>query len=69
MSDSVQVYQWHEIEDKRSENVETGDHDSHTEKTYSYDKDWFEYHIDSCPSPIPWVTTIPTWTRGPPTAA
>jgi len=43
----VQVYQWHEIEDKRSENVETGDHDSHTEKTYSYDKDWFEYHIDS----------------------
>lgn len=44
----VQVYQWHEIEDKSTgQNAEGGDHDGHTETTYSYDKDWFEYHIDS----------------------
>ena len=41
----VQVYQWYETEDQT--NMETGEHDSHREKTYSYNRDWFEYHIDS----------------------
>jgi len=41
----VQVYQWYETEDQV--NVETPDHDSHTQKSYSYATDWFEYHIDS----------------------
>lgn len=41
----VQVYQWYETEDQI--NVENPDHDSHTQKSYSYTTDWFEYHIDS----------------------
>ena len=37
----VQVYQWYETEDTR-----TGNNDDH-EKSYSYNTDWFDYHIDS----------------------
>lgn len=44
----VQMYQWYETEDQNNNmNIETADHDSHIEKTYSYAKDWFEYSIDS----------------------
>jgi len=43
----VQVYQWYEIEDERKQNTEVGDHDTHVEKSYSYDTDWFDHHIDS----------------------
>ena len=43
----VQVYQWYETEDERNHNIETGDHDNHVEKSYSYDTDWFDHHIDS----------------------
>lgn len=43
----VQVYQWYEIEDERKQNTELGDHDTHVEKSYSYDTDWFDHHIDS----------------------
>jgi len=43
----VQVYQWYETEDERRSNIETGDHDNHVEKSYSYDTDWFDHHIDS----------------------
>ena len=42
------MYQWYETEDQNNNmNIETADHDSHIEKTYSYAKDWFEYSIDS----------------------
>ena len=37
----VQVYQWYETEDTRN-----GNNDDH-EKSYSYNTDWFDYHIDS----------------------
>merc|ERR1719334_2900151 len=44
----VQVYQWYETEDQRSQNPETASSDPHDhEKTYSYDTDWFDHHIDS----------------------
>ena len=39
------MFQWYETEDQR--NVENFEHDSHTEKSFSYDTDWFEFHIDS----------------------
>jgi len=43
----VQVYQWFETEDQKSaEANEISDNHNH-EKTYSYDTDWYEYHIDS----------------------
>merc|ERR1719334_2953576 len=43
----VQVYQWYETEDERSNTNQNGEHDTHVEKTYSYDTDWFDKHIDS----------------------
>jgi len=43
----VQVYQWHETEDKHVTSDVDGDHDSHAQTTYSYSTDWFEYHVDS----------------------
>jgi len=44
----VQVYQWYEIEDRVSSDRDSGDLDSaHVEKSYSYDTDWFDKHIDS----------------------
>ena len=43
----VQVYQWYETEDSHSHNTQTGDHDNHVEKSYSYDTDWFDHHKDS----------------------
>ena len=43
----VQVYQWYETEDSHNHNTQTGDHDNHVEKSYSYDTDWFDHHIDS----------------------
>eukprot|EP00092_Neocalanus_flemingeri_P003678 GFUD01003952.1.p1 GENE.GFUD01003952.1~~GFUD01003952.1.p1 ORF type:complete len:406 (+),score=125.46 GFUD01003952.1:100-1317(+) len=43
----VQVYQWYETEDAHNQNIDTGDHDTHVEKSYSYDTDWFDQHIDS----------------------
>jgi signal recognition particle receptor subunit beta len=43
----VQVYQWYETEDSQSHNTQAGDHDNHVEKSYSYDTDWFDHHIDS----------------------
>lgn len=44
----VQVYQWHETEDQKRQTVEGADSDPHDhEKTYSYDTDWYDYHIDS----------------------
>jgi len=43
----VQVYQWYETEDQHESNVETAEHDSHRQRTYSYNTDWFEYHIES----------------------
>ena len=43
----VQVYQWYETEDTRTGLDSQGDdHDNH-EKSYSYNTDWFDYHIDS----------------------
>jgi len=43
----VQVYQWYESEDAPHHNTDRGDHDNHVEKSYSYDTDWFDKHIDS----------------------
>jgi len=43
----VQVYQWQEKEDRQSSNEPRSEHDTHVEKTYSYDTDWFDHHIDS----------------------
>jgi len=45
----VQVYQWYETEDSPAHrsSMDTGDHDGHVEKSYSYDTDWFDHHIDS----------------------
>jgi len=43
----VQVYQWYETEDQQDSNIETAEHDSHRQRTYSYNTDWFEYHIES----------------------
>jgi len=43
----VQVYQWFETEDQRpTSQDDQGDPHDH-EKTYSYDTDWFDYHIES----------------------
>ena len=81
----VQVYQWYETEDDHNHNTETGDHDNHVDKSYSYDTDWFDHHIDSSnfantlgipdedldtPSNnILQATTTLTWTPGQPTPA
>ena len=35
------------MEDERKQTSNTGDHDNHIEKSYSYDTDWFDKHIDS----------------------
>ena len=43
----VQVYQWYETEDSHNHNTVTGDHEDHVERSYSYDTDWFDHHIDS----------------------
>jgi len=43
----VQVYQWQESEDSVSTNRDSGDHDAHVEKSYSYATDWVDHHIDS----------------------
>ncbi|XP_023320761.1 transmembrane protein 43-like [Eurytemora carolleeae] len=43
----VQMYQWYETEDQLSASLESAEHDSHREKTYSYSSDWFEYPIES----------------------
>jgi len=43
----VQVYQWYEIEDAPHHNTDRGDHNNYVEKSYSYDTDWFDKHIDS----------------------
>ena len=43
----VQMYQWYETEDQVSGNLESAEHDSHREKTYSYNTDWFEYPVES----------------------
>jgi len=43
----VQVYQWYETEDRKTREDTTGELESHVEKTYSYDTDWFDHHIDS----------------------
>jgi len=42
----VQMYQWYETEDHK-ENHDPAQHDMHVESTYSYARDWFDYHIDS----------------------
>ena len=45
----VQMYQWYETADTADKPgaVHEGDHDSHTETTYSYARDWFDKRIDS----------------------
>lgn len=45
----VQMYQWYETADQVSsmDQSQGGDHDSHSEITYSYDKGWFDYPIDA----------------------
>jgi len=43
----VQVYQWFETEDQRATNQENLVDPHDHEKTYSYDTDWFDYHIES----------------------
>ena len=40
----VQVYQWYETEDTASHQKDDA---NHVERSYSYDTDWFDYHIDS----------------------
>jgi len=40
----VQVYQWRETEDTVSHQKDDA---NHVERSYSYDTDWFDYHIDS----------------------
>ena len=40
-----QVYQWYETEDGVSAGREAAD--SHVEKSYSYDTDWLDHHVDS----------------------
>ena len=44
---TTQVYQWQESEDSVSTNRDSGDHDAHVEKSYSYATDWVDHHIDS----------------------
>ena len=44
---TTQVYQWQESEDSVSTNRDSGDHDAHVEKSYSYATDWGDHHIDS----------------------
>ena len=41
------MYQWQESEDSVSTNRDSGDHDAHVEKSYSYATDWVDHHIDS----------------------
>jgi hypothetical protein len=43
------MYQWYETVDETPvpAALRTGDHDSHSETTYSYDRGWFDYRIDS----------------------
>merc|ERR1719192_2729352 len=41
------VYQWQESEDSVSTSRDSGDHDAHVEKSYSYATDWVDHHIDS----------------------
>jgi len=44
----VQVFQWDETVDQKNQNPETASSDPHDhEKTYSYDTDWYDHHIDS----------------------
>merc|ERR1719394_1722468 len=40
----VQVYQWRETEDTVSHQKDDA---NHVERSYSYDTDWFDHHIDS----------------------
>ena len=44
-----QMYQWYETVDETPvpAALRTGDHDSHSEVTYSYDRAWFDRRIDS----------------------
>ena len=39
------MYQWYETEDGVSAGREAAD--SHVEKSYSYDTDWLDHHVDS----------------------
>ena len=43
------MYQWYETVDQTpvSGVAHEGDHDSHAETSYSYDRGWFDHQIDS----------------------